>query len=128
MGTATSYSLVYYDEISVIQDIHISGLKLQRWPLEFVISFLYHRERTYFSSTLSCNKEEEKITKPLTLSASAHFNQPSNFGLISPFQSAKQLWAHQPISISQATLGSSAHFNQPSNFGLISPFQSTRQH
>jgi hypothetical protein len=64
---------------------------------------VYHRERICFSSTLSCIKEVEKITKPLTLSAGAHFNQPGNF------------WAHQPISINQAT------------FGLISPFQSTRQ-
>jgi hypothetical protein len=64
---------------------------------------LYHRERICFSSTLSCIKEAEKITKPLTLSAGANFNQPGNF------------WARQPISINQAT------------FGLVSPFQSTRQ-
>jgi hypothetical protein len=77
---------------------------------------LYHRERIWFSSTLSCNeKEEEKITKPLILGLSAHFNQPG------------KLWARQPISINQATLGSSALFNQSGNFGLISPFQSTRQ-
>jgi hypothetical protein len=80
---------------------------------------VYHRERICFSSTLSCIKEAEKITtKPLTLGSSAHFNQPVNF------------WARQPISINQATfglisqfqstrqlLGSSALFNQPGNIG-----------
>ncbi len=88
---------------------------------------VYHRERIWFSSTLSCNMEEEKITKPLTLSAGDHFNQPSNFELVSPFQSTKQLWAREPISINQATLSSWAHFNRPSNFELVSPFQSTKQ-
>ncbi len=67
-----------------------------------VSKHVYHRERIYFSSTLSCNEKEERNTKPLTLGSSAHFNQPSNFGLISP-------------KINQATLGLSAHFNQPGN-------------
>jgi hypothetical protein len=84
---------------------------------------VYHRERICFSSTLSCIKEAEKITKPLTLSAGANFNQPgnfwarqpisinqANFGLVSPFQSTRQL------------LGSSAHFNQPGNFWAHQPF------
>ena len=66
---------------------------------------MYHRERICFLSTLNCNKkEEEKITKPLILGSSAHFNQPGNFGLVSPFQSTRKLWARQPISINQATL------------------------
>ncbi len=54
-------------------------------------------------------------------------HQTSNFGLVSPLQSTRQLWARQPISINQATLGLSTLFNQPGNFGLVSPFQSTRQ-
>ncbi len=58
----------------------------------FCIKLLYHRERICFSSTLSCIGEAEKITKPLTLSAGAHFNQPGNF------------WARQPFSINQAIL------------------------
>ncbi len=52
---------------------------------------MYHRERIYFSSTLSCKKKEEKITKPLTLSAGAHFIQPSNFERRRSLQSTKQL-------------------------------------
>jgi hypothetical protein len=41
----------------------------------------------------------------------------ANFGLVSPFQSTRQLWARPPFSINQATLGSSALFNQPGNIG-----------
>jgi hypothetical protein len=88
---------------------------------------VYHRERIWFSSTLSCIGEAEKITKPL-VGSSAHFNHQTSRGLFSPFQSpnlswAFQLfqstnlswafqpfqspnlsWALQPISINQATL------------------------
>ncbi len=52
---------------------------------------LYHCERIYFSSTLSCSKEEERITKPHILSTSAHFNQLSNFEHKRSLQSTKQL-------------------------------------
>jgi hypothetical protein len=34
----TSYS-EWNDEITVVQEIHMSRLELQRWPLKFVISF-----------------------------------------------------------------------------------------
>jgi hypothetical protein len=76
---------------------------------------LYHRERIYFSSTLSCNKKEEKN------------HHTSHFERVRPFQSTKQLWARAPISINQATLSTCAHFNQPSNFEGVRPFQSTKQ-
>ncbi len=62
-----------------------------------------------------------------TLSSWAHFNQLSNFELVSPFQSTKQLWAREPISINQATLSTGAHFNQPSNFERRRSLQSTKQ-
>jgi hypothetical protein len=70
---------------------------------------LYHRQRIYFSSTLSCNKKEEKN------------HQTSHFELVRPLQSTKQLWAHAPTSINQATLSTCAHFNQPSNFEHMRP-------
>jgi hypothetical protein len=77
---------------------------------------VYHRERIYFSSTLSCNKKEEKN------------HQTSHFERVRSFQSTKQLRARALISINQATLSACAHFNQPSNFECVRPFQSTKQH
>jgi hypothetical protein len=82
---------------------------------DFLIILMYHRKRIYFSSTLSCNKKEEKN------------HQTSHFERVRPLQSPKQLWAHAPISIDQATWSACAHFNQPSNFDRMRPFQSTKQ-
>ncbi len=76
---------------------------------------LYHREQIYFSSTLSCNKKEEKN------------NKTSHFEHARPFQSTRRLWARAPLSIHQASLSARAPFNQPGNFERARPFQSTRQ-
>jgi hypothetical protein len=57
---------------------------------------MYHRERIWFSSTLSCNKKEEKN-----------------------HQTSRSL---APISINQATLSARDHFNQPGNFERTRPF------
>jgi hypothetical protein len=47
--------------------------------IPFLTGALYHRERIYFSSTLSCNKKEEKK------------HQTSHFERMRPLQSTKQL-------------------------------------
>ncbi len=79
------------------------------------ISSLYHRKRIYFSSTLRCNKKEEKN------------HQTSHFEHARPFQSSRQLWARVPLSINQATLSVRAPFNQSVNFEHARPFQPARQ-
>jgi hypothetical protein len=38
--------------------------KQKNFLFKSVAEHLYHRERIWFSSTLSCIKEEEEITKP----------------------------------------------------------------
>ncbi len=65
-------------------------------------TFMYHRERICFSSTLNCNKKEEKNHQ------TSHFERA-------------------PLSINQATLSVRAHFNQPINFERARPFQPERQ-
>ncbi len=59
--------------------------------------YLYHRERICFSSTLSCNKKEEKN------------HQTSHFEPV-------------PLSINQATLSARAPFNQPGTLSARAPF------
>ncbi len=56
---------------------------------------LYHRERIYFSSTLSCNKKEEKN------------HQTSHFEPARPFQSTRQLWARAPLTVWEMTMTTS---------------------
>ncbi len=68
-----------------------------------------------FSSTLSCNKQEDKN------------HQTSHFARAHPFPSTRQLCARAPLSINQATLRAFAPFNQPGNSARARPFQSTRQ-
>ncbi len=118
-----------------LQVASLGGGPLRIFPksADFLIILMYHRQRIYFSSTLSCNKKKEKnhqtshfqraptSINQATLSACTHFNQPSNFERVRPFQSTKQLWVHAPISINQATLSVCAHFNQPSNFERARP-------
>jgi hypothetical protein len=47
--------------------------------------------RSIFHQLLAATRRRRKITKPLTLSVCAHFNQPSNFERMRPFQLTKQL-------------------------------------
>ncbi len=75
---------------------------------------VYHCERIWFSSTLSCIGEAEKITKPL-VGSSVHFNHQTSRGLFSHFNH-------------QTSRGIFSHFNHQTSRGLFSPFQSTRQH
>jgi hypothetical protein len=44
-----------------------------------------------FHQLLAATRRRRKITKPLTLSACAHFSQPSNFERVHPLQSAHAL-------------------------------------
>ncbi len=74
---------------------------------------MYHRERMCFSSTLSCNKKEEKN------------HQTSHFERVRPFQSTRQLWARAPISINQTTLSAHAPFSQQDKNSTISTLHNT---
>ncbi len=56
-----------------------------------------------------------------TLGSSAHFNQPSNFGLVSPFQSTKQLWTTHGLGPVSSTCLNSCLHPPPPNQGQMDP-------
>ncbi len=62
-----------------------------------------------FHQLLAATRRRIKITKPLTLSACAHFNQPGNFECTRPFQSTRQLCARAPLSVSKTRIQPSPH-------------------
>ncbi len=83
-----------------VQDfVHSKILFISRdYPISFVFNHLvmYHRERIYFSSTLSCNQKEEKNHQTFQWGHEPSANQVSNKGAPfwkgrTPQQPSKQL-------------------------------------
>ncbi len=62
------HSLIKFLKLSIpIPSTLIKWFKVSMFLLSILIGgsrLVYHRERIWFSSTLSCIKEEEEITKP----------------------------------------------------------------
>ncbi len=76
---------------------------------------------------LCLNCSEQKTPNYFSKAVCVPPTWSDHFLLVNPFQSIRQLWAREPISINQATLGSWTHLNQSGNFGFVNPCQSIRQ-